>query len=187
MGLPFFLFKPFIMNRLLLNLHVPDSIWGHVGNSFQEQLSISLMQRLLKQKKTKKTSRKLRTQYRMNELIMKWPSAVFYQNKLIAHHSVANNTLKDTSKCGNFLSLNPEIWNENITFLRYLFEITHLEFILINRAQWRCDFLLRNIVLGKMRSNNIHWLHLYSVINKMCNFRYSTFCIEDSQRNVKYL
>ena len=133
MGLPFFLFKPFIMNRLLLNLHVPDSIWGHVGNSFQEQLSISLMQRLLKQKRTKKTSRKLRTQYRMNELIMKWPSAVFYQNKLIAHHSVANNTLKDTSKCGNFLSLNPEIWNKNNTFLRYLFIWKYPHWIYIDK------------------------------------------------------
>ena len=32
----------------------------------------------------------------------------------------------------------------------------HLEFKLINRAQWRCDFVLRNIVLGKMRSSKIH-------------------------------
>ena len=38
----------------------------------------------------------------------------------------------------------------------------HLKFILINCARWRCDFVLRNIVLGKMRSSKIHWLQLYS-------------------------
>jgi len=86
------------------HMQLPPVIHNVHNNEVQEQLSISLMQRLLKQKKTKKTSRKLRTQYRMNELIMKWPSAVFYQNKLIAHHSVANNTLKDTRsvKCNSW-------------------------------------------------------------------------------------
>ena len=30
--------------------------------------------------------------------------------------------------------------------------VAHLEFILINRAPWRCDFVLRNIVLGKLEA-----------------------------------
>lgn len=51
----------------------------------------------------------LNEQYRMNELIMQYPSQVFYQNKLKAHHTVANRKLFegdaplsfiDTAGCG---------------------------------------------------------------------------------------
>jgi ATP-dependent RNA/DNA helicase IGHMBP2 len=51
----------------------------------------------------------LREQYRMNEAIMAYSSKVFYEDKLQAHHSVANHTLKhddmpllfiDTAGCG---------------------------------------------------------------------------------------
>merc|ERR1712098_227872 len=48
-----------------------------------------------------KTSKKLETQYRTNELIMKWPSGVFYGGKLIAHQSVAKKTLRDLRSVKN--------------------------------------------------------------------------------------
>ena len=57
------------------------------------------------------------------------------------------------------------------TFLSYG-NSPHLEFILKYHARWGCDFVLRNIVLGKIRSNKIYWLHLYSDVYKMCNVLY---------------
>lgn len=54
-----------------------------------------MFERLLKHEMTKKCSSKLKYQYRMNEKIMRWPSAQFYAGKLIAAPSVANLSLSD--------------------------------------------------------------------------------------------
>lgn len=45
----------------------------------------------------------LDTQYRMNQTIMGFPSKVFYENKLMAHHSVANHKLFETDLSIEFI------------------------------------------------------------------------------------
>lgn len=55
-------------------------------------LGITLFERMMKQY-GESISRMLDIQYRMNELIMKFPSIEFYQNKLKAHSSVIHHLL----------------------------------------------------------------------------------------------
>ena len=60
-----------------------------------KELTVSMFERLLRSEYTKKCSSQLTHQYRMNEMIMRWPSAKFYQGQLIAAPSVANCSLSD--------------------------------------------------------------------------------------------
>ena len=74
------------------------------------QLSISLMERLFKNQYGVKNCKKTLTmQYRMNELIMEWPSKTFYNNKLIAHNSVAKQKLSDLPKVKATVDTNREL------------------------------------------------------------------------------
>ena len=56
-------------------------------------LAVTLMERLLKLYGDD-VMRMLTVQYRMNDVIMKWPSQQLYENKLTAHESVADHLLK---------------------------------------------------------------------------------------------
>ncbi|XP_067137867.1 DNA-binding protein SMUBP-2-like [Centruroides vittatus] len=60
----------------------------------KEGLSVSLMERLVNLY-GETITRMLFIQYRMHEDIMAWPSSKMYENKLIAHSSVAQHLLKD--------------------------------------------------------------------------------------------
>lgn len=70
-----------------------------------EGLEVSLMERLIREFEDKQIVRMLNIQYRMNELIMKWSSEQFYSNKLEAHHSVKDRSLKDLMKQSNISPL----------------------------------------------------------------------------------
>ncbi|GFU42605.1 DNA-binding protein SMUBP-2 [Nephila pilipes] len=59
-----------------------------------EGLELTLMERLLKLHGSD-IKKMLTTQYRMNQVIMQWPSEQLYENKLIAHESVQSHLLKD--------------------------------------------------------------------------------------------
>lgn len=57
-------------------------------------LDVSLMQRMI-QKLGELAYVDLRTQFRMNSKIMAWSNKLFYDNRLIAHESVADKVLSD--------------------------------------------------------------------------------------------
>ncbi|GFV21813.1 DNA-binding protein SMUBP-2 [Trichonephila clavipes] len=59
-----------------------------------EGLELTLMERLLKLHGSD-IKKMLTVQYRMNQIIMQWPSEQLYENKLIAHESVQSHLLKD--------------------------------------------------------------------------------------------
>ena len=64
-----------------------------VFRAAKEGLAVTLMERVISLY-GESTVRMLTTQYRMNELIMKWASDQLYEGKLQAHCSVAHHLLK---------------------------------------------------------------------------------------------
>ncbi|GAW80845.1 hypothetical protein, conserved [Plasmodium gonderi] len=58
------------------------------------KLSVTLFERLIKKYK-KKISFLLKIQYRMNDLILRWSNKMFYENRLVSHHSCRDITIGD--------------------------------------------------------------------------------------------
>ncbi|EFP01369.1 hypothetical protein CRE_23956 [Caenorhabditis remanei] len=63
--------------------------------AMQENMKVSLMEKLSSEFASNNINILLNEQYRMNEKIMNWPNEIFYDNKLTAHSSVADITLRD--------------------------------------------------------------------------------------------
>ncbi|KAF1770490.1 hypothetical protein GCK72_002309 [Caenorhabditis remanei] len=63
--------------------------------AMQENMKVSLMEKLAREFASNNINILLNEQYRMNEKIMNWPNEIFYDNKLTAHSSVADITLRD--------------------------------------------------------------------------------------------
>lgn len=66
----------------------------------KQGLSVTLMQRLL-DLYSDSVKIMLTMQYRMNQVIMEWPSKQLYENKLVAHQSVQDHLLSDLSGIEN--------------------------------------------------------------------------------------
>ena len=73
------------------HLQLPPTVLS--GEANDSGMGISLMQRLLETRRGQQLTKMLTVQYRMNRLIMNLVTGLLYENRLVAHPSVANHLM----------------------------------------------------------------------------------------------